>query len=612
MAVDGTRRDGVLQAGGGRQGGLGSAALSPRRRRIHWRRAFIPYLFISPFIAFFLIFNIYPDGYSLVLSFYRYRGYGTMRYIGWDNYSAILHYHVFWTEFENTIFYWLAHAIPLIPLSFLLALLVRSRLIKGQRFIRPIIFLPQVIAIVAATLVFQNLFSTQYGAINSIFHTKVEWLQNFDIARWVIVILLIWRGLGFWFVVFLAGLTSINPELEEAAIMDGASTWARTMFVIVPLMRNVFLFAFVIDAINSMSLFTEPNILTAGPNMADPQVAPMLNLLVTNLNDGDFGQSAATGWILFAVTLDHFDRAVRVVPQYRGGRLMSASAPPLQSNARYRATRRLQAGIAYLIVAVVLVFSLYPPLMMVINSFKSNNEVNINPGGLPQHWTVAGYQALATTNGNQFYNFWNSVVISVSTTVVSVFVGALAGYAFAKYRFWGRNVIFFALLATLMVPQQITLPPLYLMFSQINWIDTLQVQIVPFFASVFGLFLIRQYMQTIPDALLEAARIDGAGDWGLFWRIVLPVSAPVLGVFAILQFLFTWNNYLWPTVMANTPNVAPISFTLPTIRDPIVGFLPAYGTIMAGCVLATLPILIVFLLNQEKFMTGVVVGSIKE
>ena len=232
--------------------------------------------------------------------------------------------------------------------------------------------------------------------------------------------------------------------------------------------------------------------------------------------------------------------------------------------------------------------------------------------GLPQAWTLGDYQALATTNGNQFFNLWNSVLISVCVTIVSVFVGALAGFAFAKYRFWGRDLIFFALLATLMVPGEITLPPLYLMFSQINWIDTLQVQIVPFFASVFGLFLIRQFMRTIPDALLDAARIDGAGEWMLFWRIIVPVSTPVLGVFAILQFLGTWNNYLWPTVMANTPDVAPISFTLPALRDPVVGFLPVYGTIMAGSVLATLPILVVFLFNQDRFMSGVVVGSVKE
>jgi len=114
---------------------------------------------------------------------------------------------------------------------------------------------------------------------------------------------LIWRGLGFWFVVFLAGLTSINPEVEEAALVDGAVTWQRLRYVVVPLLRNVFLFAFVIDAIGSMRLYTEPNVLTAGPGVADPEVAPMLNLLVSNLNDGNFGQSAAVGWLLFLVTI---------------------------------------------------------------------------------------------------------------------------------------------------------------------------------------------------------------------------------------------------------------------------------------------------------------------
>lgn len=300
---------GTAPAGAGVGQGAGKAMPpAPRQRRVpaggwRWRRALVPYLFISPFIAFFAIFSIYPDAYALVLSFYRYRGYGAMRYIGLDNYRALVHYHVFWTELENTIFYWLAHAIPLIPISFLLALLVRSKLIKGQRFIKPIIFMPQVVAIVAATLVFQTLFSTQYGVINMLIHHKVQWLQDYNLAHWVVVILLIWRGLGFWFIVFLAGLTSINPELEEAALVDGASGWDRLWYVLVPLMRNVFLFAFVIDAIGSMRLYTEPNILTAGPGTADPQVAPILNLLVTNLNNGNFGQSAATGWLLFAITL---------------------------------------------------------------------------------------------------------------------------------------------------------------------------------------------------------------------------------------------------------------------------------------------------------------------
>jgi ABC-type sugar transport system permease subunit len=157
--------------------------------------------------------------------------------------------------------------------------------------------------IVAVSLVFQTLFSTQYGVVNQIFHTHIQWMENYAITRWVVVLMLVWQGLGFWFVVFLAGLTSIDPSLEEAAIVDGASVWQRLRFVIIPLMRNIFLFAFAIDAISSMRLYTQPNVLVSRASLADPEVAPLLNLLVSNLQGGSFGQSAAVGWLLFIITI---------------------------------------------------------------------------------------------------------------------------------------------------------------------------------------------------------------------------------------------------------------------------------------------------------------------
>ncbi|WP_201377994.1 carbohydrate ABC transporter permease [Ktedonobacter sp. SOSP1-52] len=273
------------------------------RKRASKYEALLAYLFISPFILIYLVFQIGPDIYALILSFFRYKGYGSAIPVGFENYLTILQYHVFWTELGNTLFYWIAHAIPLIPLSFLLALLVRSKLIRGKSFWKPVIFLPQVIAIVAASLVFQTLFSTEYGIVNQLLHTHIPWLQDYTLARWIVVILLIWRGLGFWFVVFLAGLTSVDPSLEEAATVDGASAWQRIRFILLPLMSNVFLFAFVIDAIGSIRLYAEPNVLVSGATPVAPSVAPMLNLLVTNLQNGDFGQSAAVGWLLFILTI---------------------------------------------------------------------------------------------------------------------------------------------------------------------------------------------------------------------------------------------------------------------------------------------------------------------
>ena len=276
----------------------------PRRSSHMLRReAWWAYLFIAPFCLLFLIFSIGPSIYSFVLSFDRYAGFGTAIPVGLHNYISILQYHVFWTELWNTIFYWLAHAIPLIPIAFLLAFLVRSKLIKGQRFWKPVIFLPQVMTIVAVSLVFQTLFSTQYGVVNQVFHTHIQWMENYSITRWVVVLMLIWQGLGFWFVVFLAGLTSIDPSLEEASIIDGASVWQHLRYVIIPLMRNIFLFAFAIDAIGSMRLYTQPNVLVSRASLADPQIAPLLNLLVSNLQGGSFGQSAAVGWLLFIITI---------------------------------------------------------------------------------------------------------------------------------------------------------------------------------------------------------------------------------------------------------------------------------------------------------------------
>ncbi len=274
------------------------------KRKIRWGDALAPYLFISPFILAWLTLFIGPAIYSLILSFYRYKGYGTATFLGFQNYRSILTYHVFWTMLGNTIFYWLAHVIPLMVFAFLLAVLVRSKLVRWKSFFKPVIFLPNVIAVVASALVFQSLFGTQYGVLNSLLGAQIPWLQDPKLTRYVVVLLLVWRGVGWWFVIFLAGLTAINTEVEEAALVDGASAWQQMRHITLPLMRNTFLFAFVMDAISSFRLFTEVNVLVGtGGGLAPVAVAPILNLLLSNLRGAQFGMSAAVGWILFVLVV---------------------------------------------------------------------------------------------------------------------------------------------------------------------------------------------------------------------------------------------------------------------------------------------------------------------
>jgi ABC-type glycerol-3-phosphate transport system permease component len=273
--------------------------------------------------------------------------------------------------------------------------------------------------------------------------------------------------------------------------------------------------------------------------------------------------------------------------------------------------------IAKIAIYIALIFAalvfLAPMLVMLINSFKSDAEMYINPVGLPIDWTLVSYRRLFGYEGQQLIrNYVNSVVIAGVSTILAVVFCAMAGFAFSKYRFRGDSVLFALLLATMMVPPEITMPGLYIIMARyFHWINTLQAQIFPTITPILGLFLIRQYMVTIPDAVLESARIDGAGHFSVFWRIMIPMSAPVLGAYAILHFMGVWNAYTWPVLVATKQAVQPIMVVLPQLVDPHIGFLPVWGTIMAGCVLSTIPLLIVFIAFQDKFMSSVTIGAVK-
>jgi len=271
-------------------------------RLTRWKDLLAPYLFIFPFIVSFLALFLGPAIYALLLSFFRYAGYGKATWVGLRNYAVILNYDVFWIEMSNVVFYWIAHAIPMVILAFSLAVLVNAKAITHKNFFKPIIFVPQVVAGVAAALLFQNFFGTKYGILNNLLGTQIPWLTDMDLARWAVVIVLVWRGTGYWFVICLAGLTTISNEIMEAAIVDGATAWQRLIRITIPLMRRTFLFVFVVDAIVTLRLFAEPNVLAGKPGTLAPEgMAPVINLVVENVRNAQFGLAAATGWLLFVV-----------------------------------------------------------------------------------------------------------------------------------------------------------------------------------------------------------------------------------------------------------------------------------------------------------------------
>jgi ABC-type glycerol-3-phosphate transport system permease component len=262
---------------------------------------------------------------------------------------------------------------------------------------------------------------------------------------------------------------------------------------------------------------------------------------------------------------------------------------------------------AYGFLTALAVVSVYPLFLMAVDSLKGDKQVEVNPAGLPHPWALTSYGSMVNEGGLR--SFANSVLVAVLTTVAAVFISGLAGYSFAKLRFPGRTALFAGLLVTIMVPIQTALPGFYAEFARFHWVDTYQVQIVPFLAPVFGVFIVRQYLLSVPDEFIEAARIDGAREWTIYWRVIVPLLTPVLAALAVLEFVAMWNNYLWPQVMASSHNVAPLAVALPTYVDATLGIVPLEGTIMAGNILATVPLVLIFLKYQDLFMRGVAYGA---
>lgn len=273
-------------------------------RRAKARERLIPYLFIAPFVISFLLFFAAPALYSLVLSFFRYRGYGKATFVGLDNYLSLLNYKAFWKAIGNTLFYFLCHLVPVMGLSFLFAILLQSeRLGRLRSVFKPILFLPQVVPVMASVLTFRVIFSTYTGAVNQLLGLNIGWLEDPNVLRWTVVCYSIWRSTGWFMIIYLAGLTTINPSLYEAAILDGATPLQRVTHITIPLMRSIFVFAFIMDAISSFKIYTEVNVLIAGIKDAPTYAAPIMNLVTTNMKNGNFGMSSAAGWLLFLLIM---------------------------------------------------------------------------------------------------------------------------------------------------------------------------------------------------------------------------------------------------------------------------------------------------------------------
>ena len=269
------------------------------------------------------------------------------------------------------------------------------------------------------------------------------------------------------------------------------------------------------------------------------------------------------------------------------------------------------AGVILLTVASVV--TLIPLWIMLCDSLKLGSELAMNSWGLPKAPTLRNYVDLVSYNsGIMVRTFANSLFVSVIYTVLTIVISCLAAFAFAKYRFKGRDLLFLILITTMMVPGELTMPAIFLMFSKVKMLNTYAIQIFPGIANTFCLFMLKQYIESLPDSLLEAARIDGAGHLYIFRKIVVPLVKPAIGALTIFTFLGKWNDYLWPHTLLTKVEVMPIMVVLPTLNTSTSTYSIPWELVLAGCTVITLPLVIVFLIFQDQFMSSVTIGAVKE
>lgn len=272
-------------------------------------------------------------------------------------------------------------------------------------------------------------------------------------------------------------------------------------------------------------------------------------------------------------------------------------------------TTKLGRGATWTVVTMIGLVMLVPFLWMILTSLRTDAEAFAWPPKMitwPLRWENYS-EAWKIAPFGRF--FLNSLIVSVCVTIGSLTVNSLAAFGFAKYEFKGRNALFLGLLATLMIPSQVTMIPSFLLLKQLAWLDTYTGLIVPGLAGAFGIFFLRQYMLTIPDDYLDAARMDGASEYRIFGRIVVPLAKPAIATLGVFTFLGAWNDFLGPLIVVKSDDMR----TLPLAISALSAghYVMSWPLLMAGASFVVIPVLVVYFLAQRYFVDGIALGGLK-
>ncbi len=265
--------------------------------------------------------------------------------------------------------------------------------------------------------------------------------------------------------------------------------------------------------------------------------------------------------------------------------------------------------VSNIIVFVLAIGALSPLLWLVTNSLKVSADIfKMPPDWIPKYIYWGNYQELFK-NQPAFRWLFNSFFVSFVTTLLTVIFSSLAAYAFAKLKFKGSNILYYMFIGSLMIPKETFIIPLFKIVTAFRWIGTYQAFIVPNLATCFGVFLLKGFFEQIPDSIRESAKIEGATEWEIFLKIMLPIAKPGIGALFILNFVTVWNDYLWQLLMSVNKEISTLTVGVAGLMQDLN---PNFGLKVAGAAVASLPMIIIFALFQQYFTKGISAGAVKE
>ena len=576
-----------------------------RMREAGWGYAFV----LIPMVVFGLFF-IYPLVYGVYISFFEWGilGKAPGATATTQNYHVLYNDPVFHRALRNTFEFALL-VVPLeMALGLLVALVINAK-IRGRAFFRSAFYFPSIASSAAITTIAIFILNPD-GLLNKIIGSDQAWFGDSSTALYSVVGLNAWTTSGTVMLFYLAALQSIPTDVYEAAAVDGTGAWRTFWRITFPLLKPAHFFVLVVFGIGALKVFDQFYIVsqgTGGPEYST--LSAVFYIYQEAFKSANFGVGASAGVVLFvAIFLLTLSSARRSdgrrsadAPDV-GGSGRARSGPPRARSAIFR-----RIVLYVLLVAFALLF-FTPFVWTIATSFKTlPDSAYFNL--IPHPFTTEAWKSVWTDYDFKRYAL-NSLFLAVTVTLLNLFLASLGGYAFARLRFPGREVLFLIILGTLMIPDQLRLIPVFVMLTNWHLIGNFSGYILINLVTAVNLFFMRQYFLTIPRDFEEAAKLDGAGYFKTYWRIMLPLAGPAIAALAILQFQGTWNDFFWPLILFGQGSehmytmqlgLAQLTFTYQSL----------WPQLMAGSIMAITPILVIFLVFQRFFVSGVTAAGIK-